>query len=543
MRQSKATKRNMIRLWTLLLCLIVAFAMIQPLGGSYAYAAAAGIGSGSEASNNDGEAASGSAGGDERGSLRNSPAVWYDGTYEGTGNGYEGPVKLAVTIAGGKITEIKDVEQKETPEYWVKALPVIQTIIDSQSTAVDSISGATVSCDAIKAAVNEALDLAALDPDGPFSSGKGTVKKPYIIDTVKGLQTFAEAVDDGISYSGQYIALGGDLDLSGIENWNPIGGEGPTASASKFAGNFNGKGHVIRGMTIEGEYYVGGVVDELKAFTTETYQTIAEAMNDKYAEFPIDIALYGLEADALNKWEYTSTDADAEDSSGADAGNTPADSSQSQGSTGGTDLTGLVKLSAAKAQTSYKQPSVEIVPPEPEVLRDGTWYGRSEVTSEADPVDAAAGSQTGNGDAANNESGNAAAGASESGAPGAADSRVIVKITVKDGAIVGDPEVISGDTADTEAVEEAAAVARTKSVYGDATGYGQASADLFAGGKGTKEAPYLIENEKQLRAIAEAINEDESFRDVYFRQTSDIDVSSEDWLPIGHGITAMIKAT
>ena len=46
--------------------------------------------------------------------------------------------------------------------------------------------------------------------------------------------------------------MGADIDLSGIENWNPIGAEG-TASANLdniFAGDFDGRGHIINGLTI-----------------------------------------------------------------------------------------------------------------------------------------------------------------------------------------------------------------------------------------------------------------------------------------------------
>lgn len=50
------------------------------------------------------------------------------------------------------------------------------------------------------------------------------------------------------------MALDEDLDLSGFENWNPIGTEGTSTSAKKFAGTFDGQGHTIKGMKISGEY-------------------------------------------------------------------------------------------------------------------------------------------------------------------------------------------------------------------------------------------------------------------------------------------------
>ena len=46
------------------------------------------------------------------------------------------------------------------------------------------------------------------------------------------------------------------MDLSEIENWNPIGAEGnPRSNADKlFNGSFDGQGHVISGMTMTGAH-------------------------------------------------------------------------------------------------------------------------------------------------------------------------------------------------------------------------------------------------------------------------------------------------
>ena len=44
-----------------------------------------------------------------------------DGTYTGTGTGRNGDITLSVTIADGKITQIENVSNKETPKYWAEA--------------------------------------------------------------------------------------------------------------------------------------------------------------------------------------------------------------------------------------------------------------------------------------------------------------------------------------------------------------------------------------------------------------------------------------
>lgn len=48
-----------------------------------------------------------------------------DGTYTGTGTGRNGDITLSVTIADGKITQIENVSNKETPKYWAEAVKLL----------------------------------------------------------------------------------------------------------------------------------------------------------------------------------------------------------------------------------------------------------------------------------------------------------------------------------------------------------------------------------------------------------------------------------
>lgn len=71
-------------------------------------------------------------------------------------------IVLAVTVTDDKIAAIDVVSQNETPNYWKKAVVLIDRIIEANSTDVDGITGATKSSNAIKAAVNNALDSARI---------------------------------------------------------------------------------------------------------------------------------------------------------------------------------------------------------------------------------------------------------------------------------------------------------------------------------------------------------------------------------------------
>lgn len=84
-----------------------------------------------------------------------------DGEYEGSGNGFEGAIKVKVTVAGGRIADIQIVEERETPDVGAKALAkTSQKIISDQNLNVDNVSGATFSSEGLKAAVSNALEQA-----------------------------------------------------------------------------------------------------------------------------------------------------------------------------------------------------------------------------------------------------------------------------------------------------------------------------------------------------------------------------------------------
>ncbi len=81
-----------------------------------------------------------------------------DGVYEGSANGMGGAVKVTVTVSGGKITAVEVVEHSETAGISDPAIEQIPAkIVEAQSTDVDAVTGATVTSEAIKAAVKAAL--------------------------------------------------------------------------------------------------------------------------------------------------------------------------------------------------------------------------------------------------------------------------------------------------------------------------------------------------------------------------------------------------
>lgn len=101
-------------------------------------------------------------------------SAYKDGTYYGTGKGFAGTMKVKVDIAGGKIASISIVSTKDGDSYVKSASSLLDTIVEKQSTNVDTVSGATFSSRGIIAAVRSALSQAAVSEN---TAGNNTDKQ------------------------------------------------------------------------------------------------------------------------------------------------------------------------------------------------------------------------------------------------------------------------------------------------------------------------------------------------------------------------------
>lgn len=163
-----------------------------------------------------------------------------DGTYTGSATGHGGKVSVTVTVKNGNISSIEVTEQQETPKYWEKAKATISALLglgdDASVDAVDTKTGATLSSEAIRQAVKNALKNA--------EEADGSESNPYVIANIDQLKAFADAVNKGNSYAGKYVVLGANLDLAEIAIWAPIGNS-DHGKTNAFAGTFDGKGYTV----------------------------------------------------------------------------------------------------------------------------------------------------------------------------------------------------------------------------------------------------------------------------------------------------------
>ena len=83
---------------------------------------------------------------------------YVDGVYTGKGTGNGGEIEVSVTVEGGNVVDVELVSHNETPGIYESAEEtIVANVIRSQSTDVDTVSGATNSSKGIIEAIQNAL--------------------------------------------------------------------------------------------------------------------------------------------------------------------------------------------------------------------------------------------------------------------------------------------------------------------------------------------------------------------------------------------------
>lgn len=83
---------------------------------------------------------------------------WKDGSFEGSGTGFGGEIKVRVTITDGSLTDIEVVSaEQEDAVYLDNAKSILANMLKQQTGNVDIASGATYSSNGLIEAVNHAL--------------------------------------------------------------------------------------------------------------------------------------------------------------------------------------------------------------------------------------------------------------------------------------------------------------------------------------------------------------------------------------------------
>lgn len=125
----------------------------------------------------------------------------------GTAEGHNGPLSVAVTMDGDAITDVTVTDHEETEGLSDPAIAnVPEAIVEANSTDVDTVSGATVTSEAIIAAVEDALASGTADSVGETQTveveghnGPITVEVTLDGDTITAVNVTEHNETEGLS--------------------------------------------------------------------------------------------------------------------------------------------------------------------------------------------------------------------------------------------------------------------------------------------------------------------------------------------------------
>lgn len=154
------------------------------------------------------------------------------GTYEGTGAGFHGDIKVSVTVDNTSITSIEVTEESETETIGHAALPkLIEEATTNQTYQPDTVSGASVTSQGFSDAVKDALtkagaDLNLFEAKNATSTAKETKEESYDIAVVGA---------GGAGLSAALTALQQDKTVVLFEKTGLVGGASAMAGAGTVA--------------------------------------------------------------------------------------------------------------------------------------------------------------------------------------------------------------------------------------------------------------------------------------------------------------------
>lgn len=153
-------------------------------------------------------------------------AIPADGTYEGSANGMGGALTVSVTVENGRIADVQVGSHSETPGISDPAMEQIPAaIVAAQSTEVEAVAGATVTSEAIKAAVEAAL------------SGEGAAQAAELEIAIEPDVIVVGAGMAGLVASVRAAELGANVLV--LEQNYRVGGSANTAGGSISGAGYN----------------------------------------------------------------------------------------------------------------------------------------------------------------------------------------------------------------------------------------------------------------------------------------------------------------
>lgn len=168
-------------------------------------------------------------------------------TYDVKANGYGGEVNLKVTVEDGAVTGIELGDNHESKVVIERAFPIIRDrIVDAGTPIVDSVSGATFSSYAVKAAVADALTQAGVEVEKISMNTTGPEKEAKTLEDVNADILVVGGGPAGLAAAITAKAAKPDANIILVEKMDILSGNGKfdmnfydliNSEAQKAAGN------------------------------------------------------------------------------------------------------------------------------------------------------------------------------------------------------------------------------------------------------------------------------------------------------------------
>ena len=223
------------------------------------------------------------------------------GTYTASADGFGGPVEVTVEVGSdGSIADVSIIGESETPEIGGAAIPELKkAALASQSADIDSVSGASLTSGAVKAALADALAQAAGGAGAADAQADGNEESGA-----------AKAADGKKFIAGTYTAtatgFGGDIDVTVTVTEDEITdveitGDHETENIGSFAVDMLGD-RILEAQSPNVDALTGATV---------TSKAIIRALKDALTEAGADLDAFPKPEDAepeLMEYEDLSTD-------------------------------------------------------------------------------------------------------------------------------------------------------------------------------------------------------------------------------------------
>lgn len=229
-------------------------------------------------------------------------------TAEGTAQGMDGEITVSVTATQDKIYAVNIVEANETEGIGTVACEKIPgEIVDANSLQVDGVSGATVSSDAIKEAVRNALEAAGLDASA-FETAAAATTETTVSETAEDATYDTDIVIVGAGGAGMTAALtasdaGQDVlivesqSMAGGNSIRATGGMNAAKTTYQDENEFDEAAGVEKTLTNARENYADNETIQELADTVEQqweeYQANPEGYFDSVELFELDTMVGG----------------------------------------------------------------------------------------------------------------------------------------------------------------------------------------------------------------------------------------------------------